>query len=155
MSYNHASTMSKNKAIYLFIAQQVWSSSDIWEEQIIEDIEATGGVFSDDNVIIMDYDVNSNPPQGELEEVIARWKVMMNKAEEENEIVSSTHIVDTILFVGATIEDFYGITFRTLKETGSADYQVHSEDDVELMDILDECNAQDIAQEFLDKKPQL
>lgn len=155
MSYNHASTMSNNKAIYLFITQQVWSSSDIWEEQIIEDIEATGGVFSDDNAIIVDYDVNSNPPQGELEEVIARWKVMMNKAEEEDEIVSSTHIVDTILFVGATIEDFYGITFKTLKDTGSDDYQVHGEDDVELMDILDECNAQDIAQEFLDKKPQL
>lgn len=60
MSYNHAFTMSKNKAIYLFIAQQVWCTSDIWEEQIIEDIEATGGVFSDDNAIIMDYDVNSN-----------------------------------------------------------------------------------------------
>lgn len=58
MSYNHAAIMSKNKAIYLFIAQQVWSASDIWEEQIIEDIEATDG---------------------------------------------------------ATIEDFYGITFKTLK----------------------------------------
>lgn len=91
MSFNHSTTMSKNKAIYLFIAQQVWCTSDIWEEQIIEDIEATGGVFSDDNAIIMDYDVNSNPPQGELEEVIARWKVMMNKAEENDEIVSSTH----------------------------------------------------------------
>lgn len=155
MSFNHSTTMSNNKAIYLFIAQQVWCTSDIWEEQIIEDIEATGGVFSDDNAIIVDYDVNSNPPQGELEEVIARWKVMMNKAEEEDEIVSSTHIVDTILFVGATIEDFYGIAFKTLKDTGSDGYQVHGEDDVELMDILDECNAQDIAQEFLDKKPQL
>lgn len=64
-------------------------------------------------------------------------------------------MVDTILFGGATIEDFYGITFKTLKDTGSTDYQVHGEDDVELIDILDECNAQDIAQEFLDKKPQL
>lgn len=150
-----ANKLNHNEIAYLYAAQEIFLMSDIWEDQIVEDIEATGGKFSDDNYIYLDFDVNAQFDQNGVEEVVSQWKKMMEKMNDSDDIITATDMIDNILFNGASITDFHGVVFRTEKDTGSYDYEVHGEDDVELMDILDECNAQDIAQEFLDKKPQL
>lgn len=145
-----ANKLSHNEIAYLYAAQEIFLMSDIWEAQIIEDIEATGGKFSDDNYIYLDFDVNAQFDQGGVEEVVLQWKKMMEKMNHSDDIITATDMIDNILFNGASITDFHGIVFRTEKDTGSYDYEVHGEDDVEVIDVLKSVDYVGITQNILE-----
>lgn len=147
-----ANKLNRNEIAYLYIAQEIFLMSDIWEAQIIEDIEATGGKFSDDNYIYLDFDVNTQFDQDGVEEVVLQWKKMMEKMNDSDDIITATEMIDNILFNGASITDFHGVVFRTEKDTGSYDYEVHGEDDVEVMDVLESVNYVEITQNILENK---
>ena len=50
-----AEKLTKEQIIYLHIANEIWGSSEAMEFPYIEDIEATGGVFDDDNTLGLTY----------------------------------------------------------------------------------------------------
>lgn len=145
-----ANKLNHNEIAYLYIAQEIFLMSDIWEDQIIEDIEATGGKFSDDNFIYLDFDVNAQFDQDGVEEVVFHWKKMMDKLNNSDDIITATEMIDNILFNGASITDFHGVVFRTEKDTGSYDYEVHGEGDVEVVDVLESVDYVDITQNILE-----
>ena len=147
-----ANKLNHNEIAYLYAAQEIFLMSDIWEAQIVEDIEATGGKFSDDNYIYLDFDVNTQFDQDGVEEVVLQWKKMMEKMNDSDDIITATEMIDNILFNGASITDFHGVVFRTEKDTGSYDYEVHGEDDVEVMDVLESVNYVEITQNILENK---
>lgn len=65
-----ANKLNHNEIAYLYIVQEIFLMSDIWEAQIIKDIESTGGKFSDDNYIYLDFDINAQFDQDGVEEVV-------------------------------------------------------------------------------------
>ena len=145
-----ANKLNHNEIAYLYAAQEIFLMSDIWEDQIVEDIEATGGKFSDDNYIYLDFDVNAQFDQDGVEEVVLQWKKMMEKLNDSDDIITATDMIDNILFNGASITDFHGVVFRTEKDTGSYDYEVHGEDDVEVVDVLESVDYVEITQNILE-----
>lgn len=145
-----ANKLNHNEIAYLYAAQEIFLMSDIWEAQIVEDIEATGGKFSDDNYIYLDFDINAQFDQDGVEEVVSQWKKMMDELNNSDDIITATDMIDNILFNGANITDFHGVVFRTDKETGSYDYEVHGEDDVEVIDVLEAIDYVEITQNILE-----
>lgn len=145
-----ANKLNHNEIAYFYIAQEIFLMSDIWEDQIIEDIEATGGKFSDDNYIYLDFYINAQFDQDGVEEVVSQWKKMMEKMNDSDDIITATEMIDNILFNGASITDFHGVVFRTEKDTGSYDYEVHGEDDVEVVDVLEAVDYVGITQNILE-----
>lgn len=145
-----ANKLNHNEIAYLYAAQEIFLMSDIWEAQIIEDIEATGGKFSDCNYIYLDFDVNAQFDQGGVEEVVSQWKKMMDKLNNSDDIITATDMIDNILFNGASITDFHGIVFRTEEDTGSYEYEVRGEDDVEVIDVLEAVDYVEITQNILE-----
>ena len=145
-----ANKLNHNEIAYLYAAQEIFLMSDIWEAQIIQDIEATGGKFSDDNYIYLDFDINAQFDQDGVEEVVLQWKKMMEIMNESDDIITATDMIDNILFSGASITDFHGVVFRTEKDTGSYDYEVHGEDDVEVVDVLEAVDYVEITQNILE-----
>lgn len=145
-----ANKLSHNEIAYLYAAQEIFLMSDIWEDQIIEDIEATGGKFSDGNYIYLDFDINAQFDQDGVEEVVLQWKKMMDKLNNSDDIITATDMIDNIPFNGASITDFHGVVFRTEKDTGSYDYEVHGEDDVEVIDVLEAVDYVEITQNILE-----
>ena len=75
---------------------------------------------------------------------------MMEKMNDSDELITATEMIDNILFNGANITDFHGIVFRTEKDTGSYDYEVHGEDDVEVVDVLEAVDYVEITQNILE-----
>lgn len=142
--------LNHNEIAYLYIAQEIFLMSDIWEDQIMEDIEATGGEFSDDNFIYLDFDINAQFDQDGVEEAVSHWKKMMEKMNYSDDLITATEMIDNILFNGASITDFHGVVFRTDKETGSCNYEVHGEDDVEVVDVLESVDYVGITQNILE-----
>lgn len=145
-----ANKLNHNEIAYLYAAQEIFLMSDIWEAQIIEDIEATGGKFSDDNFIYLDFDLNAHFDQDGVEEVVSHWRKMVEKMNDSDDLITATEMIDNILFNGASITDFHGVVFRTDKETGSYDYEVHGEDDVEVLDVLEAVDYVGITQNILE-----
>lgn len=145
-----ANRLNRNEIAYLYAAQEIFLMSDIWEDQIIEDIEATGGKFSDDNFIYLDFDLNAHFDQDGVEEVVSHWRKMVEKMNDSDDLITATEMIDNILFNGASITDFHGVVFRTDKETGSYDYEVHGEDDVEVLDVLEAVDYVGITQNILE-----
>lgn len=145
-----ANRLNHNEIAYLYSAQEIFLMSDIWEDQIIEDIEATGGKFSDDNFIYLDFDLNAHFDQDGVEEVVSHWRKMVEKMNDSDDLITATEMIDNILFNGASITDFHGVVFRTDKETGSYDYEVHGEDDVEVLDVLEAVDYVGITQNILE-----
>lgn len=145
-----ANKLNHNEIAYLYIAQEIFLMSDIWEAQIIKDIESTGGKFSDDNYIYLDFDINAQFDQDGVEEVVFHWKKMMEKMNDSDELITATEMIDNILFNGANITDFHGVVLRTGEETGSYEYKVHGDGDVEVVDVLEAVDYVDITQNILE-----
>lgn len=47
--------LTDEQIVYLNIVNEIWGGSEAMEFPYIEDIEATGGVFDDDNTLALDY----------------------------------------------------------------------------------------------------
>ena len=145
-----AEKLSKEQIIYLHIANEIWGSSEAMEFPYIEDIEATGGVFDDDNTLGLTY-VDGEFDNDHVHEVIHKWKRLHDDDGEMIEGMSGLRILDEVLSDTALIDDFQNVKVTVYKDTGSSEdmWKASDKDEVEVIEILMEVDELDIIDEFL------
>lgn len=148
-----AEKLSDEEIVYLHIVNEFDCMHPDWTEQIKEDIKATGGEFTDDNSIYLDFDVNTQLDPQVVKDVIEQWEDVLRKIEGYGEIVAEQVVtfvfeIDEDSPFGARFDYFPGVVFRTKKDTGSHKYEVHSEDDARVLDILGAVDSKSIVDDF-------
>lgn len=148
-----AEKLSDEEIVYLHIVNEFDCMHPDWTDQIKEDIEATGGEFTDDNSIYLDFDVNTQLDPQVVKDVIEQWEDVLRKIEGYGEIVAEQVVtfvfeIDEDSPFGARFDYFPGVVFRTKKDTGSHKYEVHSEDDAQVLDILGAVDSKSIVDDF-------
>lgn len=148
-----AEKLSKEQIIYLHIASEIWGSSEAMEFPYIEDIEATGGVFDDDNTLGLTY-IDGEFDNDHVHEVIHKWKNLHDDDGELIEGMSGLKILDEVLSDTALIDDFQNVKVTVYKDTGSSEdmWKASDKDEVEVIEILMEVDEVDIVDEFLGVK---
>lgn len=144
-----AEKLSKEQIIYLHIANNIWGASEAMSNVYIEDIEATGGVFDDDNTLGLVY-VDGEFDNAHVNEVISKWKNMHDDGE-MIEDMSTLQVLDEVLSDTALIDDFQNVQVTVYKDTGSSEdiWKAQDKDSVEVIDILMQVDEVDIVDEFL------
>ena len=148
-----AGKLSDEEIVYLYIVNEFFCMHPDWTEQIIEDIKATGGEFTDGNSIYLDFDVNAQLDPQVVKKVIEQWEDVLRKIEGYGEMIAEQVItfvdeIDEDSPFGARFDYFPGVVFRTKKDTGSHKYEVHGEDDAEVFYILGSADSKSIVDDF-------
>ena len=145
-----ANTLSNEQIVYLHIANDIWGSSVAMESPYIEDIEATGGVFDDDNTLGLVY-VDGEFDNAHVNEVISKWKNLHDNDGEMIEDMSTLQVLDEVLSDTALIDDFQNVQVTVYKDTGSSEdmWKAQDKDSVEIIDILMQVDEVGIVDEFL------
>lgn len=148
-----AEKLSDEEIVYLHIVNEFDCMHPDWTDQIKEDIKATGGEFTDDNSIYLDFDVNTQLDPQVVKDVIEQWEDVLRKIEGYGEIVAEQVVtfvfeIDEDSSFGARFDYFPGVVFRTKKDTGSHKYEVHNEDDARVLDILGAVDSKSIVDDF-------
>lgn len=141
-----ANQLTENELLYLYIANEIWAMSEVWDDAEISDIEDTGGTFdSSKNELILDYEEVRPFDQEHVQNVIDAWKEYV--AAEEN--LPTTGIIDKLLFPGAMHTDFQNVVVHVTGETGSYEdlWKPRGDDEVSVMAILEAGGVDRIAQE--------
>lgn len=145
-----AEKLTKEQIIYLHIANEIWGGSEAMSNVYIEDIEATGGVFDDDNTLGLTY-VDGDFDNAHVNEVISKWKNLHDDNGEMIEDMSALQVLDEVLSDTALIDDFQNVQVTVYKDTGSSEdiWKAQDKDSVEVIDILMQVDEVDIVDEFL------
>lgn len=145
-----AEKLTKEQIIYLHIANEIWGSSEAMEFPYIEDIEATGGVFDDDNTLGLTY-IDGEFDNDHVHEVIHKWKNLHDADGELIEGMSGLKVLDEVLSDTALIDDFQNVKVAVYKDTGSSEdmWKASDKGEVEVIEILMEVDELDIIDEFL------
>lgn len=145
-----ANTLSNEQIVYLHIANEIWGASVAMESPYIEDIEATGGVFNDDNTLGLVY-VDGEFDDDHVHDVVTKWKNLHDNDGEMIEHMSSLKILDAVLSDTALIDDFQNVQVTVYKDTGSSEdmWKAQDKDSVEVIDILMQVDEVGIVDEFL------
>lgn len=131
-----ANQLTENELLYLYIANEIWAMSEVWDDTEISDIEDTGGTFdSSKNELILDYEEVRPFDQEHVQNVIDAWKEYV----EAEENLSTTKLIDKILFPGAMHTDFQNVVVHVTGETGSHEnlWAPRNEDEVSVESILE------------------
>lgn len=132
-----ANQLTENELLYLYIANEIWAMSEIWEDSEISDIKDTGGSFNPTrgNSLILDYDNNGPFNQEHVQNVIDAWQEHVDSEED----LPTTDIIDKLLFPGAMHTDFQNVVVHVTGLTGSdADiWKPRSDDEVSIESILE------------------
>lgn len=143
-----ARKLNTNQIIYLFIANSLWSGTDVFVDESIEDIEDTGGEFDGDNWFALDY-IDGSFNNEHVAEVITAWKHLHDDGVYED--CSTLDVLDSLFGGFATIESFQNVVIHVAQETGSyADsWNPRTANDVEIAAILEAAGARDIVENYL------
>ena len=111
-----ADTLTNEQIVYLHIASDIWGASEAMSNVYIEDIEATGGVFDDDNTLGLVY-VDGEFDNAHVNEVISKWKNLHDNDGEMIEMKYGDHPLRlrTFTFIG---DNWFGSipTFELTRE---------------------------------------
>lgn len=145
-----ADTLTNEQIVYLHIASDIWGASEAMSNVYIEDIEATGGVFDDDNTLGLVY-VDGEFDNAHVNEVISKWKNLHDNDGEMIEHMSALQVLNEVLSDTALIDDFQNVKVTVYKDTGSSEdmWKAQDKDSVEIIDILMEVDEVGIINEFL------
>lgn len=143
-----AEKLTKEQIIYLHIANELFSGSDIFCDSIVDDVQDTEGEFGSDNWVALDY-YEQEFDNDHVAEVIEEWKMLLDEDGFLDERYSSLDVLDMLLGDCTMLDSFYGVTYNVVGETGSYAWKPRGEHEVEIIEILEEANADEIVAEFI------
>ena len=145
-SANHCAKLTENELLYLYIVEEVWAMSTLWDEAGISDIKDTGGTFDTarGNTLVLDYEEHA-PFDPEHVQHVIDWKEYV----ESEEDLRTTDLVDKLLFPGAMYSDFENVVVHVTGETGSCEeiWQPRRDDEVAVSDILEAGGGYELARQ--------
>ena len=111
-----AQKLTENELLYLYIVEEVWAMSTLWDEAEISDIEDTGGTFdiARGNTLVLDYEEHAPFDPEHVQHVIDVWKEYV----ESEEHLRTTGRIDRLLFPGAMHSNFQNVVVHVTGETG-------------------------------------
>lgn len=144
-----AASLTEEQIIYLYIANDLWDGTDVFCDSVIEDVKETGGEFTSDNWVALDY-CEQEFDNEHVANVINTWKSLHDDDGELRSEYNSLDVLDELMGEMSMLDNFYCVTFNVAGETGSSEWPARSDDEVEILEILQHVNAHEIAQEFLE-----
>ena len=131
---DYARKLTGNQIAYLAIVDQIWSRSDVFVDEIIEDIEDTEG-FYDVSAEELNLDfVMDTLNDDQVERVVENYRAI---DEQDMEDMLTMDIVEAVLGKDSSFDHFGGVEVTTTGNTGSYAYRMHNDDDVSVIDILE------------------
>ena len=145
-----ATQLTNDQIVYLYIAESIWSSTDAFAEDIIVDVEDSGGVFNPAfNSISLDFS-GQRFNNLAVEDTVDLWHGLVDYGGEYlRGDMSNLEVLDHILFNGATIESFQNVEVNIIGSTGSYAYPSRNEDKVSIQDILSYVDVENVVRNFL------
>lgn len=142
-----AESLTKEQIVYLYIADSLWGGTDVFAEDVIEDVKDTGGEFGSNNWVSLDY-CEGDFDNKHVVDVINTWRSLCYEYDTDYGH-SSLEVLDTLMGEGSALDNFTCVTFNVAGETGSYAWTPRSDDSIEIIEILNEAHTEDIVREFL------